>query len=702
MTMSTKPTNVRGIARYKGLIISTVLFLLVISILMAISAYLAEQVNRNRLRSFTVTSSMNPALSEISRDIYRLSLLNHQDPGVKARARLLLQNISDNNDKVEKTLQTISTGGEVIGASNTTETLHPFTDERLAQAVADTLPVWQQNRQELNILLQNANQSLNNNKKINVEVDKLQEMLQQTVTKVSVFDRGIRQSTRAILSLSQNIVFAGIIFVMVYFAIFAFYFLRKLRVSDRIIEKMTKETDQIMETMSEGMFLLDDDLTISSQYSRELEKIIGQRDLGGKHLNDVMKVLVPSEDVETTEEFIEQLFNDRVNERLITDLNPLNRIKIDVDDFSGYRATHYVDFAFSRVYQNDEITRVLVTANDVSSTVLLEERLSEEREQNDLQTEMIIAILNTDRKLLQSFVHGTQKGIDKINTILKNPGKEYSDLIEKINIIYREAHSIKGEASALKLHAFVNIATALEEKLKEIRAQREIGGNDFLPLTIMLEEKLSLLQAVRELMTRIGGGAEGASTQVGGVSGDNVLQKYFTNFAADVAKRNNKEIDFQYVDTTHIKLPEKIFDTIKDVSIQLLRNAIVHGIESTGNRTEKGKPARGRVKLNLSKTGNGVELIVEDDGGGINFDKLRQKMINDGVCSAENAKDMDKKQLIAIMFQSGMSTADGVNEDAGRGVGMDVIKDRVQELGGKIRVSSAEGQSTRFIIDIPM
>lgn len=700
--MSTKPTNVRGIARYKGLIISTVLFLLVISILMAISAYLAEQVNRNRLRSFTITSSMNPALGGISRDIYRLSLINQNDTNAQQRSRLLLQAIADNSNKVEKTLSTLSTGGEVIGASNTMEVLVPFTEERLAQAVADTLPVWQKSRQALNILLTQAEQSLNQRQNIRVDVDGLQASLNETTSKVEVFDRGIRQSTRSILSQSQNIVLAGIIFVLIYFAIFAFYFLRKLRASDRIIEKMTKETDQIMETMSEGMFLLDDDLTISSQYSRELEKIIGQRDLGGKHLNDVMKVLVPSEDVETTEEFIEQLFNDRVNERLITDLNPLNRIKISVDDFSGYHATHYVDFAFSRVYQGDNITRVLVTANDVSSTVLLEERLAEEREQNDLQTEMIIAILNTDRALLQSFVHGTQKGIDKINTILKNPGKEYSDLIEKINIIYREAHSIKGEASALKLHAFVNIATALEEKLKEIRAQREISGNDFLPLAIMLEEKLSLLQAVRELMTRIGGGAEGAAKQVGGVSGDNVLQKYFTNFAADVAKRNNKEIDFQYIDTTHMKLPEKVFDTVKDICIQLLRNAIVHGIESTSNRTEKGKPARGRVKLNLSKTSNGVELIVEDDGGGINFDKLRQKMIDDGVCSAESAKDMDKKQLIAIMFQSGMSTAEKVNEDAGRGVGMDVIKDRVQELGGKIRVSSAEGQSTRFIIDIPM
>lgn len=699
--MNTQTTNVRGIARYKGLIISTVIFLLFISLLMVANAYLAEQVNRNRLRSITVTA-LSPKINAISRDLYYFSARQNDGQTSDEVLHNILRNIKKDKEQIQKNLARLKEGGEIIGPAKTTVFVHPVEENPLVEAINKAQPAWGTTQTTLDSFLQQGHLSIQNHTKLVFDIEQLQSSLSYANQKVNVLDQGIRRSTRGILTRSQNIVLVGIVFVLVYFAIFAFYFLRKLRASDRIIEKMTKETDQIMETMNEGMFLLDDDLTISRQYSRELEKIIGQKDLGGKHLNEVMRALVPADEVETTEEFIEQLFNDRVNERLISDLNPLNRIKISVDDFSGYRATHYVDFAFSRVYQGEEITRVLVTANDVSSTVLLEERLAEEREQNDLQTEMIIAILNTDRTLLHSFVNGTQNGIDKINAILKNPGKEYSDLIEKINIIYREAHSIKGEASALKLHAFVKIATALEEKLKELRSSRDLNGNDFLPLAIMLEEKISLLQAVRELMSRMGGDGGGSAPQTGGVSGDHVLQKYFTNFASDVAQRNHKSIDFQYVDVTGIKLPEPIFDVVKDISIQLLRNAIVHGIESPTERKNRGKVAQGRVRLNLSKTGNGLELIVEDDGGGINFDKLRQKMVDDGISSAENIKNMDKKQLIAIMFQSGMSTADGVNEDAGRGVGMDVIKDRVQELGGKIRVSSAEGQSTRFIIDIPM
>ncbi|MBR7001099.1 MAG: Hpt domain-containing protein [Neisseriaceae bacterium] len=495
---------------------------------------------------------------------------------------------------------------------------------------------------------------------------------------------------------------AGVLLALALFFLMIFGVIRQLIAGDRKLAEARRETEEILETINEGLFLVDRNLNIGQQYSAHLEDIIGQRDIGGKKFNEVLAKLVDRETMEVAGTFIEQLYSDWVVEDLIDDLNPLRRIRVEVDDFSGYYVTRYLDFKFSRVYSGDEIDKVLCSVADITDAVILEEKLAQEREQNDRQIEMLGTILSADPAMLDTFITTTKRRINDINSALRRPERSQSALQEKAKLIFREAHSMKGEASALKLSSFVTQCEGFESKIKELQQSPRLTGNDFLGLTVMLDEIISLNDVIANLNDRISGGRA-----MGGGGGaampSNAMQKYFTSFANDIADRNGKKVSLLCQGMDDGLLSGSLQETVKDIAMQMLRNAVVHGVEDPIDRRRIGKPEVGNVQLLLTrKPGNMAELLVEDDGSGLHYDKIRQKLVENGTCTPEQAREMQKRDLIMHLFDSGLSTADKGNEDAGRGVGMDIVRERIADIHGKLKIASEEGQFTRFTVTFPL
>lgn len=496
---------------------------------------------------------------------------------------------------------------------------------------------------------------------------------------------------------------AGVLLALALFFLMIFGVIRQLIAGDRKLAEARRETEEILETINEGLFLVDRQLNIGQQYSAHLEDIIGQKDIGGKKLNEVLSKLVDRETMDVTSTFIEQLYSDWVVEDLIDDLNPLRRIRVEVDDFSGYYVTRYLDFKFSRVYSGDEIDKVLCSVSDITDAVILEEKLAAEREQNDRQIEMLGTILSADPAMLDTFITTTKRRINDINSALRRPERSQSALQEKAKLIFREAHSMKGEASALKLTSFVSQCEGFESKIKELQQSPRLTGNDFLGLTVMLDEIISLNDVIANLSDRISGGRATGGGGGGAVMPSNAMQKYFTSFANDIADRNGKKVSLLCQGMDDGLLSGSLQDTVKDIAMQMLRNAVVHGVEDPIDRRRVGKPEVGNVQLLLTrKPGNMAELLVEDDGSGLHYDKIRQKLVENGTCTEAQAREMQKRDLIMHLFDSGLSTADKGNEDAGRGVGMDIVRERIADIHGKLKIASEEGQFTRFTVTFPL
>ena len=148
-------------------------------------------------------------------------------------------------------------------------------------------------------------------------------------------------------------------------------------------------------------------------------------------------------------------------------------------------------------------------------------------------------------------------------------------------------------------------------------------------------------------------------------------------------------------------IPELYRHEVQELAQQLVRNAVAHGIESPALREGMNKPGTGLVSIAWAQRREGdFELTVEDDGAGILLDAIRERLIANGMSAAE-AVALGTSQLLGQLFKPGFSTRENIDEDAGRGVGLDAVNEIVQRLGGRVRVHSRPGQLTRFHVLLP-
>lgn len=175
----------------------------------------------------------------------------------------------------------------------------------------------------------------------------------------------------------------------------------------------------------------------------------------------------------------------------------------------------------------------------------------------------------------------------------------------------------------------------------------------------------------------------------------------FPRMVRDLAKDLNKEINF-IVEGQETELDRTVIDEIGDPLVHLLRNAIDHGVEAPQERIKAGKPARGTVKLRARHEGNNVYIEVDDDGKGIDVERVLQKAVDKGLITAREAEQMNPEEAFRLVFTPGFSTAAEVTDVSGRGVGLDVVKAKMEGIGGEISIASKSGAGTRFIIKLPL
>lgn len=150
------------------------------------------------------------------------------------------------------------------------------------------------------------------------------------------------------------------------------------------------------------------------------------------------------------------------------------------------------------------------------------------------------------------------------------------------------------------------------------------------------------------------------------------------------------------------ELDRNVVEAIYDPLVHIVRNAVDHGLESPEEREKLGKDRVGKINITAEHRGNGIEIIVTDDGKGIDRDAVLKKAIQKGLVDPEEAKNMAEKDLFALLFLPGFSTKAQATEVSGRGVGLDVVKKNIEEIHGKVEISSEKGQFTRFIIRLPL
>ncbi|HHY92414.1 MAG TPA: chemotaxis protein CheA, partial [Firmicutes bacterium] len=219
-------------------------------------------------------------------------------------------------------------------------------------------------------------------------------------------------------------------------------------------------------------------------------------------------------------------------------------------------------------------------------------------------------------------------------------------------------------------------------------------------------EQLALSTATPEAeetmksLARVAGGLQDAVMKARMVP----LAQVFTRFprmVRDLARELGREVEFT-IEGEETELDRSVIDEIGDPLVHLLRNAVDHGVEPPAERARRGKPPTGHVRLSACYEGNHVLIAVEDDGEGINRDAVLAMAKERGLVSAQEAKELGEQEVYRLLFLPGFSTAAKITDVSGRGVGLDVVQNKIESLGGSVAVTSRPGQGTRFAIRLPL
>lgn len=485
----------------------------------------------------------------------------------------------------------------------------------------------------------------------------------------------------------------GIVLALLNFAFILFKFLRRLQTSDAAIEAVNEENREILQSVREGLFLITPDFKLGSQLSRSAHALFGRSLAPGQDFFQLLEPLLTDKALDDARDYVQLLFAPHVKEALVQGINPLSEVEALMKNRLGDDVTRHLSFHFNRVVEDGAVRHLLVTVQDVSARVELEQKLQAERQRSQKEFEMLLKAVDADPALLRQFVQRAEANLLEVNDMLRGTSAAQGEaaILKHIDEARRRVHAVKGDAATLGLETLAGQAHLFEDTLDRIR---QGGGGDLgqalLSLPLPLEDLLNKVGSLRTLT-----GLSRPAAAEGGIA--TMLAKLAQDVAADCGKKVQATVDLAALST----LPQEQADLAREIAVQLLRNAITHGIEAPVTRTGHGKPEVGQVAVQLARAGADWVLTVRDDGAGLSAPRIRRKLLELGWYTREQLDSLDDRQVVAHIFKPGFSTAGQVSLHAGRGVGLDVVQANVQKLGARMTLGSTPGESTEFRIRFP-
>lgn len=691
--------NKLDFGKYRGIIISIVLFLILDASVLIMNFYISFEIADDAVgvniagRQRMLSQRMMKSLFDIQTSL-----------GDEAELQRSVAELQATTNLFNQTLIAFDKGGLTKAPDGNPATLEAVSSPSSLQAVAEGKDIWQPYFASINRLLaldpvtqaddfsRQLMQTIDLGQASNLTLLALMNKLTGDLEKVA-------SSKADTLRLIQTV---GISLAIINFFIIMFHSIRQLRDSDHKIEAAQNETREILDTVNEGLFLLDKDGLIGDQYSAELETIMGRDNISGLSMNNLLKTLVSGQTLTTTEKFVGLLFDPAKKEKLLGSLNPLKEVEVHISNEQGAYESKFLSFAFSRVLAGKEILHILVTVKDITQQVLLARELEAAQKQGEQQFEMLTSLMSANSSMIPMYLDNSQKTLHKINEILRQPTKKHSQLINKANEIFRLIHGFKGESAALDMQQFADMAHQFEDQIDALKRRPELSGNDFLPLTIMLNKIISQLESTAKIMQKITAISANASSNETVEKPVQHSWEHLAHLTSLVAERQHKQVELIHSGLSDHLLPDDIRTMINTVSIQLIRNSITHGIESPAGRFESQKDAQGVIDIRLVRRSNGeYQYSFSDDGKGLDLEAIRTSAIKKGLITEEQSEGMDKKQIISLIFSPQISTSESVDEDSGRGAGMASVQQAIRELGGKLSISSRRGLGCSFTINLP-
>ncbi|MCL2793172.1 MAG: ATP-binding protein [Spirochaetaceae bacterium] len=448
------------------------------------------------------------------------------------------------------------------------------------------------------------------------------------------------------------------------------------------------------DNLSVGLFMMDKDLVIQGSYSKPLESILGDNEVEGKKLTDFLTNSINTKELNSMKDYFDMVLTRQFDTKMLEEINPIAEFTY-ID--TNIKEEKIIKTVFSSVDMGSS-NYILGNIEDISATRKLERQLAEETARREEEMRTLFQVIQVDPVIFNDFIEDTEYEFKHINETLKNSSILAKDAMVDI---YQSIHAIKSNAIILGFDSFSAKLHELESIIKTFRDSGEVTFENTLHVAVELEKIMREKDKFQDIVSKVEFYKATVATAGENASQEQyVLTEALSKACEKAALAMNKKVDFS-IDNLDSSILEKSHRRIiKEVLIQLVRNAVSHGIESPEERTAIGKKAEGSIQLAITRENNQVYIKLSDDGKGLNFKEIREKALSLKLLREENAEDQG--QLIKALFSPGFSTTNATDIHAGRGIGLNLVRGRIKDLQGNIKVSSKYGKGTTFHLYIPI
>ncbi|HEY8119061.1 MAG TPA: ATP-binding protein [Methylophilaceae bacterium] len=675
------------LGKYGEIILAVAFFLVFDMAVLVLNFYISYEISKD---AFSINMAGRQRM--LSQRMTKALLTAESDIGRGMPANDSLEELKKTTHLFDTTLHGFRDGGIVMGGDDHEHPLEPVKTEAGRSLLTDAELIWNPYQQLLAPLTANSFSTEqmaaaeDYARKNNLKLLKLMNGLTTELEK----NAGAKADTL------RKVQMGGMMLALLNFAFILFKFIRRLRENDRKLEVARQETSEILTTVKDGLFLLDAEFKLGSQFSESMPHILGRKVSPQMDFRDLLGDMVSPQTLELATDYIALLFSDSVTESLMGDLNPLTSLEIVVRNERDEPSRRFLNMQFNRVLEDGKISHLLVTLIDITAQVELEQALVDVRKTAKAEMEIMLDLLKVNPMTLEQFLKNSETSLLEVNDRLRSVSS--GNQRNMVTVIFRKIHAMKGEAAALGLEIFESQAQQFEEHLSRLLSKGDVSGEDLLALPLPLEEMLQRITMVRGLVERLAAYHDAfapAMSQSEGEEFANNLNTLTKRIADDHGKSVHLFADIAELD----KLSPNIKTELKDITVQLLRNAIAHGIEPADERTTLAKPPVGNIYLAIKPMEPGeFELTVRDDGRGLSPEKIKNALIRTQRYTESQLSEFSDKQILMKIFEPGFSTLEKASRDAGHGIGMDVVKHKIEQLGARLHIRSQINGYTQFSI----
>src|ERR1700722_8025282 len=511
---------------------------------------------------------------------------------------------------------------------------------------------------------------------------------------------------------------------------------RHEREKQELISAGNRLSEAVLKGSAHGRFVLDGKGKILPQVSASLATLFRRQEFTNLTFEKLIGPVVTAKTLSVVRTFLTCLLDPAIPDAPTAaaagapaQAYPLQDLEVRLANSDGSFATAHYAFEFNAVEYPREPRAWLVTVTDITARVQQNRELEDLRAQMQTQGEILRSVLQAGAARFNAFLHRTDAAMHAINGVLKKPAREADAFRNKLEETLGEVDRVRRDAAALKLPGLESAARLMEDALHELRSRGALSGSDFLPLAVKLDQLYGQFALLRSLTSQASAAEpepaapdarmtengtqiieapaflaemaqKAALPKANRMAQAGSLDSTLAALTELVAQEHNKSV---VLDCVGLQLvPSRYQATIKNVAIQLIRNAVMHGVEAPAARKEVGKPLHGTLHLEFkTMPDQSFELHFQDDGCGLDPDKVRATAIAKGLVTAEAAARLRDRQAIKLIFKSGYTPLPQAAGEAAHGSGMSLVRRYVHEAGGKIALATLLGHETRFKVTLP-